>query len=124
MGMIGMEIKFTLAAALLAAGMIGCFGASCAAAETAQTEAAQTETAQQAAIREKRAAALDAIFWKEEAAWYGNEIEFDGYDEWMEDAHLMLASYETEDKSLQNAAFTYDNALAAMAFAPKMMSPG
>lgn len=127
-GMNVMGTKVLSAAALLTAGMIVCFGASCVGAETAGAEtAAEAVTAEEAVteppeaicdqltIREHADAALDAIFWKEEAAWYGNEIEFDGYDEWMEDAHLMLASYETENKSLQNAAFTYDNALAAMA---------
>ena len=108
--MIFMKMQLTAAAVLLAVGMTGCFGTSCTADETVQTE-----NVQQTAIRDQTDAALDAIFWKKEAAWYGNEIEFEGYDEWMEDAHLMLASYETENKSLQNAAFTYDNALAAMA---------
>ncbi|MBQ6322052.1 MAG: hypothetical protein IJI24_04190 [Lachnospiraceae bacterium] len=60
--------------------------------------------------------ALEALYGKDEEAWYLIEPEFEGYDEWMDDAHLLQVSYETEDVHMKNVAFSYDNALVAMAF--------
>lgn len=45
--------------------------------------------------------------------FYLDEICFHGYNE---DVKPMLASYNTENRYIQGAAFTYDNALTAMAF--------
>lgn len=50
-----------------------------------------------------------------ESAFYLDDIRFEG-DFSGRDAHTMLRSYDTDNVYIKNAAFSYDNALAAMAF--------
>ena len=47
--------------------------------------------------------------------FYLDDIRFEG-DFSHRDAHCLLRSYDTDNIYIQNAAFSYDNALAAMAF--------
>ena len=47
--------------------------------------------------------------------FYLDDVRFVG-DFSKRDAHIMLRSYDTDDIYIKNAAFSYDNALAAMAF--------
>lgn len=47
--------------------------------------------------------------------FYLDDIQFEG-DFSVREVHPMLRSYETENIYIKNAAFSYDNALAAMAF--------
>ncbi len=47
-------------------------------------------------------------------AFYLDEIRFEGNFS-VADRHIMLRSYDTENLYIRNAAFSYDNALAAMA---------
>lgn len=47
--------------------------------------------------------------------FYLDDIRFEG-DFSGKDAHIMLRSYNTKNQYIRNAAFSYDNALAAMAF--------
>ena len=50
-----------------------------------------------------------------DSVFYLDDIRFEG-DFSGRDAHPMLRSYDTDNIYIQNAAFSYDNALAAMAF--------
>lgn len=50
-----------------------------------------------------------------ESVFYLDDIRFTG-DFSGRDAHYMLRSYDTDNIYIRNAAFSYDNALAAMAF--------
>ncbi len=51
-----------------------------------------------------------------ENVFYLDEIRFTGDIQSAEQAPVLLASYDTENQYIQNAAFSYDNALVAMAF--------
>ena len=55
--------------------------------------------------------------------FYLDEIRFCGDMESAQSAPVMLRSYDTENVYIQNAAFTYDNALAGMAFISEGMQP-
>ena len=55
--------------------------------------------------------------------FYLDEIRFCGDIESAQSAPVMLRSYDTENVYIQNAAFTYDNALAGMAFISEGMQP-
>ena len=55
--------------------------------------------------------------------FYLDEIRFCGDMESAQSAPVMLRSYDTENAYIQNAAFTYDNALAGMAFISEGMQP-
>ena len=48
--------------------------------------------------------------------FYLDDIRFTGNIEALQEAPMMLRSYDTSTLQTRNAAFTYDNALAAMAF--------
>lgn len=48
--------------------------------------------------------------------FYLDEIRFTGEIKQLQTAPVMLRSYQTDNIYIQNAAFSYDNALAAMAF--------
>lgn len=50
------------------------------------------------------------------SVFYLDDIRFTGSLTWNENTNYLLRSYETDSIYIQNAAFTYDNALAAMAF--------
>ena len=54
-------------------------------------------------------------FGSRENVFYLDEIRFEG-DFSARNAYFMLRSYDTENIYIKNAAFSYDNALAAMAF--------
>lgn len=51
-----------------------------------------------------------------DSVFYLDEIRFTGYIEMAEESPVMLRSYDTENIYIQNAAFSYDNALVAMAY--------
>jgi hypothetical protein len=51
-----------------------------------------------------------------ENVFYLDEIRFTGEIASAMEAPVLMASYDTENQYIQNAAFSYDNALAAMAF--------
>ena len=55
--------------------------------------------------------------------FYLDEIRFCGDIKSAQSAPVMLRSYDTENVYIQNAAFTYDNALAGMAFISEGMQP-
>lgn len=55
--------------------------------------------------------------------FYLDEIRFCRDIESVQSAPVMLRSYDTENVYIQNAAFTYDNALAGMAFISEGMQP-
>ena len=55
--------------------------------------------------------------------FYLDEIRFCGDIESAQSAPVMLRSYDTENVYIQNAAFSYDNALAGMAFISEDMKP-
>ena len=55
--------------------------------------------------------------------FYLDEIRFCGDIESAQSTPVMLRSYDTENVYIQNAAFTYDNALAGMAFISEGMQP-
>lgn len=55
--------------------------------------------------------------------FYLDEIRFCGDIESAQSAPVMLRSYDTENVYIQNAAFTYDNALVGMAFISEGMQP-
>ena len=48
--------------------------------------------------------------------FYLDEIRFTGNIRYAQEAPVLLASYDTENVYIKNAAFSYDNALVAMAF--------
>ena len=56
----------------------------------------------------EKSGAADNVFYLDDIRFNG---DFSGRD-----AHCMLRSYDTDNIYIQNAAFSYDNALAAMAF--------
>ncbi len=51
-----------------------------------------------------------------EKVWYLDEIRFEGDFSSGTDRRFLLRSYDTDNIYIQNAAFSYDNALTAMAF--------
>lgn len=59
-----------------------------------------------------------------ENVFYLDEIRFVGNIAGLEQSPMMLRSYETDNIYIQNAAFSYDNALTAMAFLSEGMEKG
>ena len=55
-------------------------------------------------------------FGNGEKVFYLDEIRFEGDFSSGTDRHFLLRSYDTDNIYIQNAAFSYDNALTAMAF--------
>ena len=55
-------------------------------------------------------------FGNGEKVFYLDEIRFEGDFSSGTDKHFLLRSYDTDNIYIQNAAFSYDNALTAMAF--------
>ena len=51
-----------------------------------------------------------------DTVFYLDDIRFEGDIAAAQEAPVMLRSYDTENKYIKNVAFSYDNALAAMAF--------
>ena len=57
-----------------------------------------------------------------ENVFYLDEIRFVGEIAYAENAHVMMRSYDTDNIYIKNAAFSYDNALVAMAFLSEGMT--
>ncbi len=57
-----------------------------------------------------------------ENVFYLDEIRFVGDIACAENAHVMMRSYDTDNIYIKNAAFSYDNALVAMAFLSEGMT--
>ena len=58
----------------------------------------------------------------EDAVFYLDDIRFVGEVKLAQSAPMMIRSYDTDTVEIANAAFTYDNALAAMAFLSEGMN--